>query len=45
MEMDADIKDTERPRFFELVQRLIASSDENERRQIKNELARITFGE
>ncbi len=45
MEMHADIKDTERLRFFKLVKRLIASSDEDERHRIKEELARMTFGE
>jgi hypothetical protein len=38
-------KEAEKRRFFELADRLCASSDSAERQRIKEELARLTFGE
>ena len=38
-------KDAERERFFSLVSRLTESSDRSERERLKEELARLTFGE
>ena len=38
-------KEAERRRFFELANRLTESADSGERKQIKEELARMTFGE
>ncbi len=38
-------KDSEKERFFALTTRLAESADPTERRRIKRELARITFGE
>jgi hypothetical protein len=38
-------KDSEKTRFFALADRLAASPDENERKRIKKELERMTFGE
>jgi hypothetical protein len=38
-------EDTEKDRFFALAQRLTESHDVAERRRIKKELARMTFGE
>ena len=38
-------KEAEKKRFFELADRLVASSDPEEQKRIKEELARITFGE
>ena len=36
--------ENERRRFFNLTDRLIASTDPTERQRLKEELARITFG-
>jgi hypothetical protein len=38
-------KEAERQRFFELANRLTESADSAERQHIKEELARMTFGE
>ena len=38
-------KEAERQRFFELANRLTESPDSAERQRIKEELARMTFGE
>ncbi|HTW32173.1 MAG TPA: hypothetical protein VMD76_10860 [Candidatus Sulfotelmatobacter sp.] len=38
-------KDSEKTRFFALADRLAESSNQNERKRIKRELARMTFGE
>jgi hypothetical protein len=38
-------KDAEKERFFALVNRLTESSDSAERQRVKDELARLTFGE
>ncbi len=38
-------KEAERQRFFELANRLTESADSAERQRIKEELARMTFGE
>ena len=37
-------KETEKERFFSLVSRLTESSDPSERKRLKEELARMTFG-
>ena len=39
-----DSAENERRRFFDLADRLIATSDPAERKRLKEELARITFG-
>lgn len=38
-------KDEEKRRFFELAGRLSVSTDEKEQQKLKEELARMTFGE
>lgn len=38
-------KEAEKERFFSLVNRLTESRDATERKQLKEELARMTFGE
>ena len=38
-------KERERKRFFELADRLVHSPDPEEQRRLKEELARMTFGE
>jgi EAL domain-containing protein (putative c-di-GMP-specific phosphodiesterase class I) len=38
-------KEAQKRRFFELADRLSASTDSAERQRIKEELARLTFGE
>ena len=38
-------KEAEKERFFALANRLVESTDPAERRRIKKQLARITFGE
>ena len=37
-------KEAEKERFFQLVSRLTESSDSAERKRLKEELARMTFG-
>jgi hypothetical protein len=45
IESGIESKQAEKSRFFELADRLAASSDPAERKRIKSELARMTFGE
>ena len=40
-----DAKDREKARFFEVAARLAASKNPEEQRNLKEELARMTFGE
>lgn len=44
IESGIDAKEAEKNRFFELAERLTSSSNPVERKRIKKELARITFG-
>lgn len=44
IESGIDAKEEEKNRFFELAERLTSSSDPAERKRIKKELGRITFG-
>ena len=45
IEAGINSKESQRRRFFELAEKLSASSDPDEQRRIKKELARLTFGE
>lgn len=45
IESGLDSKEAEKRRFFELAERLTASADPGEQQHIKEELARMTFGE
>ena len=45
IEAGLESKEMERRKFFELADKLQTSADAVEQRQIKEELARITFGE
>lgn len=45
IETGLESKEAEKRRFFELADRLSASTDPAERQRIKDELARMTFGE
>ena len=45
IEAGLDAKDAEKRRFLELADRLTQSDDAGERRRLKEELARMTFGE
>ncbi|MHB8413220.1 MAG: hypothetical protein ACYDDI_14910 [Candidatus Acidiferrales bacterium] len=45
IESGIESKETEKSKFFELADQLTASSDPAERKRIKDELARMTFGE
>lgn len=45
IESGIEAKEAEKRRFFELTDRLAASLDAEEQKRIKEELARITFGE
>ncbi len=45
IETGLESKEAEKRRFFELADKLIASADAEEQRRLKEELARITFGE
>ncbi len=45
IETGLESKQRERSRFLELAERLSTSADVKERRRIKVELARMTFGE
>lgn len=40
-----EARDAEKRRFLELADRLAASQDEKERAELKDELARMTFGD
>jgi predicted transcriptional regulator len=44
IEAGVEAKEAEKRHFFELVERLRASTDEAEIKQIKEQLARMTFG-
>lgn len=45
IETGLESKEAEKRRFFELAERLSSSTDAGERKRIKAELARMTFGE
>ena len=45
MESGLQAQDAERDRFLKLADRLTSSSDPVEQEQIKEELARLTFGD
>jgi hypothetical protein len=45
IESGLDAKEREKVAFFELADRLTHSSDRAEQRRLKEELARMTFGE
>ena len=45
IESGIEAREQEKKRFFELADRLARSSDANEQAQIKQDLARMTFGE
>jgi hypothetical protein len=45
IETGIDSKENQRRTFFDLADRLSASSDPDERKRIKKDLARLTFGE
>jgi hypothetical protein len=45
IETGLDSKDSERKRFFALANRLTESTDAEERQRLKEELARMTFGD
>jgi hypothetical protein len=45
IEAGLESKEAEKQRFFELADRLTKSDDTAERHKLKQELARITFGE
>jgi hypothetical protein len=45
IEVGLQSKDAEKDRFFSLVNRLTQSRDSAERQRLKEELARMTFGE
>ena len=45
IETGIESKEAEKARFFELADRLSVSSDPEEQKRLKEELARMTFGE
>jgi hypothetical protein len=45
IESGLEAREQERQRFFALADRLVDASDPEEQRQLKEELARMTFGE
>jgi hypothetical protein len=45
IETGLESKEAEKRRFFELADQLSSSDDENQRQRIKEELARMVFGE
>lgn len=45
VESGLDAREQEKKRFFELADRLARSRDPEEQKRLKDELARITFGE
>jgi hypothetical protein len=45
IETGLEARDAERRRFLELADRLAASQNEKERAKLKEELARMTFGD
>ena len=44
VESGLEVQERERERFFELADRLARSTDSAERKRLKEELARLTFG-
>jgi len=45
IETGLESREQEKKQFFELADRLVRSSDASEQRRLKEELARMTFGE
>ena len=45
IESGIESKEAEKAKFFQLADKLSATSDAGERKRIKKELARLTFGE
>ena len=45
IESGLDAKEQERKRFLDLADRLVRSRDSEEQKRLKDELARMTFGE
>lgn len=45
IESGLEVREQERKHFFELADRLVGASDLEEQNRIKEELARITFGD
>ena len=45
IESGLEARERERRRFFELAERLTQASDPSEQQQLKDELARLTFGD
>jgi hypothetical protein len=45
IESGLDVREQEKRRFFELADRLAHSRDPEEQKRLKDELARLTFGE
>jgi len=45
IESGLDVREQEKKRFFDLADRLARSRDPEEQRRLKDELARMTFGE
>ena len=45
IETGLEAREGEKKRFFELADRLARSSDANEQKRLKGELARLTYGE
>jgi len=44
IESGLEAREQQRRRFFELAERLTSSRDRDEQRQLKDDLARLTFG-
>ena len=45
MDASLEAQEREKKRFFDLADRLARSADTNEQQRLKEELARLTFGE
>ena len=45
IESGLEVREQERKHFFELADRLVGASDPEEQNRLKEELARITFGD
>ena len=45
IETGLEVREQEKKQFFELADRLVRSSDASEQQRLKEELARMTFGE
>ncbi len=45
IETGLEAKEREKRKFFELADRLVTSEDASERKRLKSELARMTYGE